>query len=333
MELQIVNTRTTHSNNTSTPLDIEAISTSTSKPFIEANTIENTLEEIKEKHIIPVFIKDNETVISHADFIDATMQATSEIFYGETILKPSIRLSHPIKGRVPDARYKADIELEEHEKTIYYERMAFIIEVPSVYDDIDGNRLSLTVGGVKALNLDNLYNKKGTDEHFKIFIGFKNTVCTNLCVWTDGLMNDLKVKSLGQLKGAISTLFNNYNANFHLHSMRQLSQYNITEQQFAKLIGRCKMYQHLPKALQNEIYPLQLGENQIGTVVRDFYKDKSFCRNEDGNINLWKLYNLFTGSNKSTYIDNFLDRSVNAYTFTEQLRIALKNESVNWFLN
>ena len=330
MELQLVNNRMATVQHA---IESETIATSTNKPFIEANTIENSLEEIKEKHIIPVFIKDNETVISHSDFIEATMQAAADIFNGETILKPAVRLSHPIKGRIPEAKNKAANELLDHEKTLYYERMAFVIEIPSVYDEINGSRLSLTVGGVKALNLDNLYNKKGSDEHFKIFIGFKNSICTNLCVWTDGYMGDLKVKSIDQLSACIHSLFNNYNANFHLHSMMELCQYSITEQQFASLIGKCKMYQHLPKSLQQELQPLQLGDNQIATVVKDYYKDESFCKMEDGNINLWRLYNLFTGSNKSTYIDNFLDRSVNAFHFTDQLRLALKTNSANWFFN
>lgn len=307
--------------------------TSNDGAFIEANTIECSLEDIQEHHIIPVFIKDNEPVISHSDFIESTMDVVSDIFNGETILKPSIRLSHPVKGRIPDAKNKPAIELLDNEKTIYYERMAFVIDIPSIYNDIDGNRLCLTVGGVKALNLDNLYNKKGADEHFKIFIGFKNTVCTNLCVWTDGYLNDLKVRSIAQLIGAIKTLFYNYNANFHTFSMKQLSEQYISEREFAALIGRCRMYQYLPRALQNEIQPLQLGDNQIGTVVKDYYKDNSFCRDADGSINLWKLYNLFTGASKSTYIDNFLDRSVNAYEFTDRLRLALKNGTSNWFLH
>lgn len=306
---------------------------SSPRAFIEANTIECSLEEMQDQHIIPVFIKDNEPVISHTDFINTSMEAVQDIFNGQVILKPTIRLSHPVKGRVPDAKNKPAIELLEHEKTLYYERMAFVIEIPSVFDEIDGNRLSLTVGGVKALNQDNLYNKKGADEHFKIFIGFKNTVCTNLCVWTDGYMDDLKVNSPGQLKGCIKTLFANYNANFHLHSLKQLSENSLTEIQFAQLIGKCRMYPHLPKEIQNQIQPLQLGENQIGTVVRDYYKDDSFCKQEDENINLWRLYNLFTGANKSSYIDSFLDRSVNAFNFVDQLRIALKNNTTSWFLN
>jgi hypothetical protein len=306
---------------------------STGKPFIEANTVETSLEEITRKHIIPVFLKDNETVISHVDFIETTNAIVKEIFHGEEVLRPNIRVSHPIKGRAPEARNKAAKELLEHEKTLYYERMAFVIEIPSIHDEIDGNTLSLCVGGVKAYNLDNLYNKKGADEHFKIFIGFQNRVCTNLCVWTDGFYSDLKVSSLDYLRACIKTLIENYNASFHLHQMAQLSTFTLTEQQFAHFIGKCRMYPHLPKAMQNEISPLLFGDTQLGVVCRDFYKDHSFCRDEQGNINLWRLYNLFTGANKSTYIDNFLDRSVHAFQFIQKLCAGMQGNEFNWFLN
>ncbi len=316
-----------------TPSVITGERISSGSAFIEANTIESSLEEIKDKHIIPVFIKDNEPLISQADFIQATCEIAADVFNVETILKPNIRLSHPIKGRIPEAKDKPAAALQEHEKTLYYERMAFLIEIPSISDEIDGSQLSLTIGGVKALNTDNLYNKKGTDEHFKVFIGFQNRVCTNLCVWTDGYMGDLKVTNLGQLRACIRTLIENHNAPFQMTMMRHLKEYSLTEQQFALLIGRCRMYQSLPKARQNEISPLLFGDNQISTVVKDYYRDNSFCRNEDGTINLWRLYNLFTGANKSTYIDNFLDRSVNAYHFVEQLKHALQNKQESWFLN
>lgn len=306
---------------------------STDKPFIQANTIESNLEEIKAKHIIPVFIKDNEPVISHTDFIDVTSEIVNEIYSSEQVLRPNIRLSHPVKGRIPEAKSKPAIQLLEHEKTLYYERMAFVIEIPSVYDEIDGNIVSLTIGGVKAYNLDNLYNKKGADEHFKVFIGFKNTVCTNLCVWSDGYMSDLKVKSIGQLKGCIRTLVENYNARYHLMQMDEMTKHSISEQQFAMLLGRCRMYQHLPNHLKNGIPQMLMGDNQIGMICKDFYRDESFCKSDDGSINLWRLYNLFTGANKSTYIDNFLDRSANAYHFIEQIRFALQNKEYNWYLN
>lgn len=306
---------------------------STAKPFIEANTIPSSLDEIREQHIIPVFIKDNETLISHSEFIDITMDCVSSVYASERILSPSIRLSHPVKGRIPSAREKPANQLLEHEKTLYYERMAFVIEIPSIQDTIDGHTLSLMVGGVKAYNLDNLYSRKGSDEHFKVFIGFQNKVCTNLCVWTDGLLGDLKVKNANQLQAAIKSLFIGYNASYHLYHMQQLSQYSLSEHQFAQLIGRCRLYPFIPKELQNVIPKLCLGDSQVKSVVQDYYRDASFCRADNGNINLWRLYNLLTSANKSTYIDSFVDRSVLAYSFTEELKFALINKANSWYLN
>jgi hypothetical protein len=72
---------------------------STTKPFITANTMECTLEEIKAHHVIPVFVKDNEPVISHSDFIESTMEIAKDVFHGETIVRTSIMLFHEIKGR------------------------------------------------------------------------------------------------------------------------------------------------------------------------------------------------------------------------------------------
>ena len=74
---------------------------------------------------------------------------------------------------------------DSSDKTIYFERMMFCFEIPTIYEDIAGNRLNLTIGGVRAYNHMNLYSKKGA-EKFKVFIGFKNLVCCNMCVSTDG---------------------------------------------------------------------------------------------------------------------------------------------------
>ena len=303
------------------------------KPFIEANTIPSTFREIQRDHIIPVFVKDNDPLISQADFINATSQVANEIFSSERILEPSVRLSHPIKGRIPEAKDKAALELQDWEKTLYYERMMFAIEIPSIQETIDGNNLSLTIGGVRAYSQDNLYGKKGTDQHFKVFIGFQNRVCTNLCVWTDGFMGDLRVKTVGQLQGAIKTLLESYNQNYHLQNLRMLCEYSLKEKQFALLLGRCRMYQHLPPEMKHSISPLLFGDTQIGAVCKDYYKDDSFSKDDKGEINLWRLYNLFTGTNKSSYIDSFLDRSVNAYSFIEQIRYGLEGKASSWYLN
>ena len=232
---------------------------STDRVFIQANTVAATLEEIKKNHIIPVFLKDNETAISQADFVETMMEVASQSYYGERILRPSIRLSHPIKGRVPEAKDKPVIQLQEWEKTIYYERMMFVIEIPSITDAIGGNNLTYTIGGVKSYGEDNLYNKKGVDEHFKVFCGFKNSVCTNLSVWSDGFSGVIKVKNLDQLRNSILNMLLTFNPVEQIQRMRSLTDYSLTEKQFAQLIGRCRMFQHLPAKDKEGIDPILFG--------------------------------------------------------------------------
>lgn len=301
--------------------------------FIEANTIPATLSEITQGHIIPVFIKDNEPVISHTDFIQTALRAVKEVFHDESVLSPDIRISHPVKGRIPEARNKPAKELSEHEKTIYYERMAFTIEIPSVNTMVDDNSLNLTIGGVKAYNLDNLYSKSGVDQHFKIFIGFKNTVCTNLCVSTDGYMANVKVKNTEQLYNAMYLLFKDYNAVGLYNQFQLFSKHHLTERQFATLLGRCRMYRHMPEKKKGQLPELMFGDTQINAVCKDYYSDNSFCSSPDGSINLWKLYNLFTNANKSSYVDYLLDRNVNAFQLVEELLMSLVEGSDCWYLN
>jgi hypothetical protein len=58
----------------------------------------------------------------------------------------------------------------------------------------------------------------------------------------------------------------------------------------------------------------------LTTVAKDYYQDESFCKNENGEINLWKFYNLLTGAN--------------AFDFTNGISEALhdKNSKHGWFL-
>jgi len=310
--------------------EIEVVSSS--RPFIEANTVTATLHEINNRHIIPVFCRENEPAISQGEFIDATMQAISHVYAGESILRPNIRLSHPIKGRIPEARNLPANELKEHQKTLYYERCAFAIEIPSITSEIEGSRLNLTIGGVKAYNLDSLMTRN-SDQHFKVFVGFKNMVCTNMCVSTDGFLSNLKVRSLDVLYNSILALLSEFNAVQMVQELQRFQQYELSDSQFAQLIGRCRMYRHMPDNMRLNIPEMDLGDAQINSVCKDYYSDNPFACNPDGSINLWRLYNLFTGANKSSYIDQFLDRSENAYAITRELMAALQNKSTCWFLN
>ncbi|MBF6654024.1 hypothetical protein C3B47_14290 [Flavobacterium columnare] len=303
-------------------------------PFIEANTEEVSLSHLKNGCIIPVFTKDNEITISHQEFIDSSFAGLKKIFVNEVIDAPEIRVSHQIKGRTPDALQIPAKDLEEHQKTIYYERMAFIIRIPSITRKINGNTLSLVAGGVRSYNLENLYNTKKL-ESFQFFIGFQNMVCCNLCVNTDGFKSAIKASSAFELEHRISEVIQDYDMHQHIENMNLLTEQTISEKQFAQIIGKSRLYNYLPKNEKNELPELLLNDSHISAIAKEYYNDESFRRDNNGNINLWNFYNLMTGSNKASYIDTFLERGVNAFDFTKGVSNALSdsNSNYSWFLS
>jgi hypothetical protein len=311
---------------------IHPVQVSGSKPFIEANTTSVSLQELSKEHLIPVYATTNEPLISHADFINAVKEIVDDVYQMEQVLEPNIRISHEVLGRIPEAKNKKPAELSPWEITKYNQRMMFVVDIPSITSNIDGETLSLTIGGIRNYADNNLYGRNVGNQKFKIFAGFKVKVCSNLTVWADSVYPDVKVSEIGQLKYAVRNLLENYNHTYHLHHLNKLTQYSISEQQFAQIIGRCRMYQHLPNNIKKNIHPILFGDTQMSAVVRDYYKDASFCKDANGNINLWKLFNLFTGSNKSSYIDSFLDRSVNAFNIVEQVRYGLEGKNECWYL-
>lgn len=303
-------------------------------PFIEANTESVSLSHLKEKCVIPVFTKDNEITLSHQEFIETAISAIATIFPNEVIEAPEIRVSHQIKGRTPDALHIPANALQDHQRTSYFERMAFIIRVPGITETINGNKLALTIGGVRAYNLENLYNKKSY-EKFRFFIGFQNMVCCNLCISTDGYQSEIRAMTVLDLEDKIIQTIANYKAPDHLKTLKNLLDYSLTERDFAQIIGKSRLYNYLPKKEKSLIPELLLNDGHINTVAKDYYQDESFCRNANGEISMWEFYNLLTGSNKTSYIDTFLERGVNAFQFSEGISKALSDRNSNyaWFLS
>ena len=333
MQLKAVNSTTIIENTPLVEPKPDIIVKHENKLFIEANTNEVSLSHLKKDCIIPVFSKDNEKTIAHQEFIEIAQYCANKVFPHHQLSIPEVRISHQIKGRIPSAIHKPVKELLDHEKTIYYERMAFMIQIPSITENINGNDIALTLGGVRAYNQENLYSKKSF-EKFKFFIGFQNLVCCNMCVSSDGYAGELKVDGLENLQSKLLNILKEYNADKHLEAMKQLSEHQLSEHQFAQLIGKARLYNFLPKDDKLKIPELQLNDGQLSTVAKDYYQDESFCINDDGYINLWKVYNLFTQANKSSYIDTFLYRNVNAFDFTNGLAQTLNGDSkFSWFLN
>ena len=61
-----------------------------------------------------------------------------------------------------------------------------------------------------------------------------------------------------------------------------------------------------------------MTDTQIGLVARAYYQDDNFSLPDNGKeISMWNVYNLLTGANKSSYIDNFLDRAYHATRLSE----------------
>lgn len=317
-------------------IDAEAIATRREVkklPFIEANTKEASMEHLKNDCVVPVFSKDNEITISHPNFIEAVWEAANRVFKGETMEEPAIRVSHVIKGRTPEAIHKPVKELLEEDKTIYYERMMFCFEIPSIHEDIAGNRLNLAIGGVRAYNHENLYSKKGM-EKFKVFIGFKNMVCCNMCVSTDGFKAELKAVDVQGLSKAATQLFQEYNIARHLYYMGAFKDNYMSEHQFAQFLGKSRLYQYLPAGQKKKLPQMLMTDTQIGIVAKSYYNDTDFSLpDKQDNISMWNVYNLLTGANKSSYIDHFLDRACNATQLAEGLCKALHGDNeYSWFI-
>ena len=111
--------------------------------------------------------------------------------------------------------------------------------------------------------------------------------------------------SVNDLYESIVDLVSNYQMEKYYESMGILEEQNLSERQFAQLIGKAKLYQYLPKDEKKQLPELLFGESHFSSIAKDYYLDKSFCKEASGKINLWKVYNLITGANKSSYIDTF----------------------------
>jgi len=292
--------------------------TTSDSRFIESNTKLVGLTHLKDDCIIPAYSKDNEPSISHHDFVQSVYNAVQDVFYSEEVLMPSIRVSHPIRGRIPDAKSKAAKDLLEAEKTLYYERMMFLIEIPSVFRVINGQHINLAVGGVRSYHQENL-NTKRSLQKFKVFVGFRNRVCCNLCISTDGYLSNLKAGSMIEIAENTRNLLYDFEAAEMLDTFQKWGERRMSKDEFARFLGYCRLLNHMPTHEARKHPKVDYTDHQMNLVAMGYFSDKHFSRYPDGSIDLWKLYNLLTGANKASYIDKVLDRSVNALEIVNRL--------------
>lgn len=304
---------------------------SASVNFLEANTNAITLEELTEQCVVPTWAN-QELTISHQDFINTVHDAACNVFAGETINTPEIRVSHIVRGRIPSALGKRSSELLESEKTQFYQRLAFAFTIPSLHECIDGQRLELCIGGVRNYSDLNLYRANRGMEKFTVFIGWRVSVCSNQVLTGDGVRLSLEVMSLHDLYKAVLDLFSNFNLERDIQLMQALTETRLSESQFAQIIGRMRLYQALPSYLQREIPKLLITDSQINNVCRDYYNNPNFGH-KGNTISLFDFHNLLTEANKSSYIDSYVQRGINATEITLGICKALQGEpEYSWFL-
>ena len=299
--------------------------------FLEANTNAITLDELAEQCVVPTWAN-QELTISHQDFINTVHDAACNIFAGETINTPEIRVSHIVRGRIPSALGKRSSELLESEKTQFYQRLAFAFTIPSLHECIAGQRLELCIGGVRNYSDLNLYRANRGMEKFTIFIGWRVNICSNQVLTGQGVRLALEVMSIHDLYKAVLELFYNFNMDRDIQLLQSLTQTRLSETQFAQIVGRMRLYQALPSYQQRKLPKLLITDSQINNVCRDYYSNPNFGA-KNNTISMFDFHNLLTEANKSSYIDSYVQRGINATEVTVGICKASQGDSeYSWFL-
>lgn len=300
--------------------------------FLEANTEAITIEELANKCVVPTWAN-QELTIAHQDFINCVHEAAQDFYHGEVVNAPDIRCSHIVRGRVPNALGKKASELLECEKTQFYQRLAFAFTIPTIYETVRGEKLELCVGGVRNYSDLNLYRASKGLEKFSVFVGWRVVICSNQVLTGEGVKFNMEVTNMSELYRNVLELFHSFNPAKDIHLLQSLSNVYLSEKQFAQVVGRMRMFQALPSAQQKRMPQLLITDSQINSVCRDFYRNEHFGM-KDNAISLFDFHNLLTESNKSSYVDSYLHRAVNATEVSVGLNNVMQgiDDRYAWFL-
>ena len=304
--------------------------------FIEGPSHEISLEELTFKNIIPTF-SDNSLTISHQKFIETTRKAAEVIFGSGNVTGAETRCSHPIIGRIPSAQHKKASELRDDEKTIFYQRLAWIAQVCNFTSSINGQSVSLTIGGTRSYHEDKLYARQNP-QHFRIFIGFRVRVCSNMMLTCDGISENLLCMTEADIFQHAFNLFQRFNdiKESTIYNLEALNDVRLSQAQFCKIIGRLRLYQALPNQQQKTLPQILLGDSVVNAATKQYITNPNFgMGNGDGSISCWQLMNLLNEAVKNSYSDLWIERNANCTTFASGIANALNggDDSYNWFLN
>lgn len=302
--------------------------------FIESNTSAITMEELTNHNIIPTF-SDNTLTISHQNFIGATAKVAEQVFGELTPIE--CRVSHPIIGRIPSAQHKKASELLDSEKTVFYQRLAWCCHVKTFSRSINGQTVHLCIGGVRAYNEDKLYNRQSPMK-FKIFVGWQVRVCSNLMLTCDGNSGTIECMTEADIMQKSLELFSAFNPRKEetLQLLENLQNTEISEEQFCQIIGRMRLYQFLPSTEQKQLPSLNIGDQAVNALVKNYLSDPNFSRKPGEAYTCWNLMQNANEAVKQAYIDKWIDRNQNCTDFAIGIQKALTGndtEGYSWFLS
>lgn len=313
--------------------EVEVIDPPKRCPFITANSEEISKETLAQD-LIPVFSRSNDTAISTLEFVSTCEAAMRDFYRDETVDPAIIRGSHIIRGRTSDALNIPTSQLREDQRTHYYERVIFAVEVPTIYEDINGNRCVLSLVGFKNYGADNLRGNLST-QHFDVAVSLTNTVCSNGCIFSENKISILATTP-AEIYQSVMQLLSTYDLARNANALKSLQDAWLTREQFIYLLGAMRYYTYLNTKQQRTILPnpILITESQWNNVARQYIEDKYHSGNDSG-IDMWRFYNLMTGSNRNVYLHTYLDRATQSSDIAFGLADALNGNSesaYNWFL-
>ncbi len=220
----------------------------------------------------------------------------------------------------------------------YYDKIAFLIEVPSVHYKIGKHEISLSIGCLHAYpDHPNALSFVRNTGLFQLLVGFNVYVCTNLHYSTEGIQFEVKAETVKELEQEVHRLIGAFDLE---KSRKELENWKSTSAPFSNVEAllmrmRRRSSRRLPQDFLNrnpersvqldalnvlrQRHPLT--PEQIAQMREAAVNDPNFSRESRDRISLWHLYNLITEVLKDAPFGKFLKDHEWAYRFVQGLYI------------
>lgn len=304
-------------------------------PFVEGPSQAVSLVELTQESILPSYA-DGEIVIPPGHIIQAIILAAHDAMPNDLFAEPEIRASHLVQGRIWSAIYKKKEDLLESDKTKYWERMCFCVEVISRRSTLLQEPVSLTFGACRSLQNLNFHSRKGA-EGVSIYISHRARICSNLMISLEnGLKDNVLCSGPEDIYTAAYQLFSQFNADENADELSGLGRTTITASAFAHIIGKLRVYSCLSTADKKKLpFNIEIGDAQAYEATRQFVNGH-FGLNGRDSIDLFCALNcLNTGVKRTSYLHNFLTKNANCTSLVLGLQRSIEGtcSDYDWFLS